>query len=948
LLPEPVGSDICLDGVATTLEVVTQNGVGTPTYQWYLNMNNSTSGGTLITGATNRTYDPPTNTVGEIFYYVVISFDGGCTDIQSDIVSVNTVAEPTVKADNPSQTICVYGTPTDFEITLTGGLGTPTYQWYSNTTNNNTGGTLITGATASTYNPGVLTAVSSNYYYVEVTQDGVGCDTAISDVFSVEVVLDPVIDNQAIATQEVCQNASLQDLIVSVSGGVTASNFDYEWYSNTNNLNSGGTSIAGANTDTYTPDNTTVGTLYYYVVVTQTESGCQVISATSEVTITPGPSIVTEPVGSDICLDGVATTLEVVTQNGVGTPTYQWYLNMNNSTSGGTLITGATNRTYDPPTNTVGEIFYYVVISFDGGCTDIQSDIVSVNTVAEPTVKADNPSQTICVYGTPTDFEITLTGGLGTPTYQWYSNTTNNNTGGTLITGATASTYNPGVLTAVSSNYYYVEVTQDGVGCDTAISDVFSVEVVLDPVIDNQAIATQEVCQNASLQDLIVSVSGGVTASNFDYEWYSNTNNLNSGGTSIAGANTDTYTPDNTTVGTLYYYVVVTQTESGCQVISATSEVTITPGPSIVTEPVGSDICLDGVATTLEVVTQNGVGTPTYQWYLNMNNSTSGGTLITGATNRTYDPPTNTVGEIFYYVVISFDGGCTDIQSDIVSVNTVAEPTVKADNPSQTICVYGTPTDFEITLTGGLGTPTYQWYSNTTNNNTGGTLITGATASTYNPGVLTAVSSNYYYVEVTQDGVGCDTAISDVFSVEVVLDPVIDNQAIATQEVCQNASLQDLIVSVSGGVTASNFDYEWYSNTNNLNSGGTSIAGANTDTYTPDNTTVGTLYYYVVVTQTESGCQVISATSEVTITPGPSIVTEPVGSDICLDGAATTLEVVTQNGVGTPTYQWYLNMNNSTSGGTLITGATNRTYDPPTDTVGRNILLCYHSSSRRM
>ena len=228
------------------------------------------------------------------------------------------------------------------------------------------------------------------------------------------------------------------------------------------------------------------GTLYYYVVVKQTESGCQVISATSEVTITPGPSIATQPVGSDICLDGAATTLEVVTQNGVGTPTYQWYSNINNSTSGGTSISGATNSTYDPPTNTVGEIFYYVVISFDGGCADIESDVVSVNTVDEPTVSANNPSQTICVDGNPNDFEITLTGGLGNPSYQWYSNAVNNNTGGTLIVGATASTYNPGVLTAVSSNYYYVEVTQDGIGCDTAISDVFSVEVVPDPVIDTK------------------------------------------------------------------------------------------------------------------------------------------------------------------------------------------------------------------------------------------------------------------------------------------------------------------------------------------------------------------------------------------------------------------------------------------------------------------------------
>ena len=54
-----------------------------------------------------------------------------------------------------------------------------------------------------------MTAISLNYYYVEVTLDGVGCDTAISDVFAVEVVADPVIDTQAIAAQEVCQNAIL-------------------------------------------------------------------------------------------------------------------------------------------------------------------------------------------------------------------------------------------------------------------------------------------------------------------------------------------------------------------------------------------------------------------------------------------------------------------------------------------------------------------------------------------------------------------------------------------------------------------------------------------------------------------------------------------------------------------------------------------------------------------
>ena len=42
----------------------------------------------------------------------------------------------------------------------------------------------------------------------------------------------------------------------------------YQWYSNTNNSNIGGTLINGATTASYTPSNTIVGTTYYYVVVT--------------------------------------------------------------------------------------------------------------------------------------------------------------------------------------------------------------------------------------------------------------------------------------------------------------------------------------------------------------------------------------------------------------------------------------------------------------------------------------------------------------------------------------------------------------------------------------------------------------------------------------------------------------------------------------------------------
>jgi gliding motility-associated-like protein len=932
---QPSSSEICLNGNATLLEVNYANGTGTPTYQWFSNATSSNTTGTLITGATNTSYDPPTNTVGEVFYYAEISFSsGGCSQIVSNTASVNVVPQITVDAVAPPQTICVGGTADQLEVTFSGGTGNPTYQWFSNTSNTNTAGTLITNATNSTYTPPVFNTVGNFYFYTEISLDGDGCSAAVSDAFEVNVLADPIINTQPITSQELCRNAVPTDLTIAVSGGTT-SIINYQWYLNTSNSNSGGNPINSTNTSIYTPKTNTVGTFYYYAIVTQPESGCSVTSNVSILKINEAPAFTTQPSSSEICLNGSATLLEVAYANGTGTPTYQWFSNTTNSSAGATEITGATNSNYDPATNTVGKVFYFVVISFDGGCSAIQSTITLVNTVAEPIATAVNPEQTICLDGQADTFEITLTGGAGNPTYQWFSNTTNTNSGGTAIAGATNSAYDTGVLSSIGAFYYYLEATLDGTGCDLATSDVFTVNVVANPVIDTQAIASQEICQNTTLEALEVVVSGNTNTGDFSYQWFSNATNANTGGTVLTSATANVYNPDNSTVGTFFYYVVINQTASGCEVTSEVSAIIINEGPAIATQPVGSNICLDGAANVLEVVTENGVGTPTYQWFSNTTNSSAGATEITGATNSNYDPATNTVGEVFYFVVISFDGGCSAIQSTITLVNTVAEPIATAVNPEQTICLDGQADTFEITLTGGAGNPTYQWFSNTTNTNSGGTAIAGATNSAYDTGVLSSIGAFYYYLEATLDGTGCDLATSDVFTVNVVANPVIDTQAIASQEICQNTTLEALEVVVSGNTNTGDFSYQWFSNATNANTGGTVLTSATANVYNPDNSTVGTFFYYVVINQTASGCEVTSEVSAIIINEGPAIATQPVGSNICLDGAANVLEVVTENGVGTPTYQWFSNTTNSSAGATEITGATNSNYDPATNTVGK-------------
>ena len=64
-----------------------------------------------------------------------------------------------------SQRICVSGTIAPLTVAYTGGTGTATYQWYSNSSDSNTGGNQIAGATAANYTPPAFNAVGTYYFY---------------------------------------------------------------------------------------------------------------------------------------------------------------------------------------------------------------------------------------------------------------------------------------------------------------------------------------------------------------------------------------------------------------------------------------------------------------------------------------------------------------------------------------------------------------------------------------------------------------------------------------------------------------------------------------------------------------------------------------------------------------------------------------------------------------
>ena len=110
------------------------------------------------------------------------------------------------------------------------------------------------------------------------------------------------------------------------------------------------------------------------------------------------------------------------------------------------------------------------------------------------------------------------------------------------------------------------------------------------------------------------------------------------------------------------------------------------------------------------------------------------------------------------------------------------------------------------------------------------------------------------------------------------------------------ADAQDFSAPLSLTATGTGITYQWYSNVANSNSGGTLIAGATSNSYSPVTTTVGTLYYYCIVsgtctpavTSNVSGAIVVDAPPAITVQPSTTNQTD------CLGAASTAFQNLLQ------------------------------------------------------
>ena len=732
------------------------NQVNVPSnFTWRATQNPNVSGETTSWQTSNLITDSLVNnsTTSQTVIYTVIanSIDGGCSDTQT--FTVNLLA-PIVVQPFQDDSICVGGTLVNpLTLNYTGGTNPPTYQWKM-------GGVILSNS--ASFTPNNFNAPGSYSFIGSVTYGPAGCRLSDSDTATITVFPDPVVTIQPVSDTYCLGALGVDTLVVSASGGLGS--YSYQWYSNTINSVSGGIAISGANNSNYLPLVGIIGTTYYYCVISQSGLNCEVTSIPIAIVVTPAPTFSTNPDSLQIvCLDGSLSALTVAYQNGVGIPTYQWFVNTSNSYSAAVPIVGATNATYAPPSNNVGTLYYYCVVSLSkGGCSSIVSNIAKVIVNPDPIITTHPLSnQSICVGGSiGTPFFVNYSGGLGTPSYQWQRN-------GINLLGDTNALFLPTSFFSTDTVSFNVVISLSGNGCDLDTSLNAIVIVVDDPIIVQQP-DSAIYCKNTSpVAPLKVRASAGIGT--FNFQWYSNLVNSNFGGVTIPGATDSTFTPPVNIMGTVYYYCEVSQTGLNCDITSAAAKITTTPSPSFSNQPIGlQKLCVGGTPSLLSVSYVGGNNSASYQWYQNNVNSNIGGLPIVGAISNSYLPATTVSGVTYYYCVVSFSiGGCSAITSNTAEVEVLDDPVI-TNHPlfSQMICegtTIGQPLTFSYT--GGSGATSIAWYQ------TGSPdiLINGISDTSFQPIIFTTTGTYKYYAVLTDSGKGCNNV--NTLLGEIIVNP---------------------------------------------------------------------------------------------------------------------------------------------------------------------------------
>lgn len=541
----------------------------------------------------------------------------------------------TITTQPTSSTVCDGVTATFTAL----GTNNPniTYQWqlynpFSGAVTNltNTGG--YSGTTTGTLSVNTTGNFGAGYYRARIS------GTGVSDVYTTAVTL-TINPLPAAPTTTGDANCGPFAPKLSATGGTL-----YRWYT----VATGGTAIAGATGNSYSPGTITTTTNFWVATDNGTCQSTRTIVTATVNTIPTAPTTT----GNSRCGTGTVT----LNASGGSAGQYRWYT----VATGGTAISGQTAATYTTPSIAV-TTDYWVAIN-NGPCESARRMVTAtVNTIPAAPTTTGAPR---CGAGTVT---LTAAGGSAGQ-YRWYTVAT----GGTAIPGQTAATYTTPSLT--TSTDYWVAINNGS--CEGART---MVTATINTVPTAPTTTGASRCGPGTVT---LTASGGAAG---QYRWYT----VATGGIAISGEVNATYVPSIT--GTTNYYAAINNglCESTRTLVVATMN-TIPAAPTTT----GASRCGTGNVT----LTASGGAAGQYRWYT----VPTGGVAISGETNSTY--VVSIASTTTFYVSIN-NGSCEGARSSVVATWNSVPTAPTATGGSH--CGPGTVT---LTAAGGAAGQ-YRWYT---------------------------------------------------------------------------------------------------------------------------------------------------------------------------------------------------------------------------------------------
>ena len=784
----------------------------------------------------------------------------------------------------------------------------------------------------------------------------------------------PTISAQPTSIQSVYQNVAASNLSVTAVAG-SGSLSTYAWYYNASNANTGGTAITsgnsatygtGYNTSTLTPNTATVGTLYYYCVVTDA-NGATVTSNTAAVIVSSPPAgyywnggnagstsisggtgtwsatgtgasawvnstgptsttwsdgnaaIFTGTAGNVTLGSGSSTTTVAPSSVEFSTTNYNLYTNSTyyNAINSNISVDAGLNLNVFNPTQTTLQY-----LAFGGNLTGGAGSSVTLQGVPQAaTGSVANIIELTKINGTVSIPTITVAAG---------SATTGGNKPGVIgleayLTAGTAGS--PNSMT-VSSNLVNSNTSITGYPLMLGSQNSYTVMNVTGNISGTGDI---QISSGYSSGGGIVNLSGNNTYSGVTY-----INGYKSGSTTYETLQLGSTTALPTTTSVIFANPNSSNTGGGTLDLNGYSPTIAGLSSSARLNATSNIINSNATASKLTVNISSGTNTLA----LPINNGTGTVALsLTGAGTFVLSSASSFSGGL------SVSGGGT-FQTGVATAFS-GSPALTLSNGTYST---GASTGYSATLgtlsvgasnaTIALGTGVHTLTLSDSHSLTwgaGSLTITGWTGYGFSGGTAGKIMVGVGGLSSTQLGKitfsgysGTPMILSTGELVPYYASPNITGQpSTGTQTVCQSGSLTALSVTASAGSAAIS-TYQWYSNTTASTSGATAVStgtGYTTNTFTPSTAGASALYYYCVVTDANGSTTTSGFSGLITVSANvtPTVTITPTSVSTCSASSSTinfSINNTTFSGAS-PSYVW-----KKVSGGSTTQVAIGTTYSP--------------------